>query len=79
MSSMWYGDRGDDLMLESLQSIGSILLMIGAVSVYLIAWAIACKLIIDAINHHEYVLAALLAALLVVYTGAGILFIGRVI
>ena len=65
-------------MLESLSSIGGILLMLGAVSVYFIAWAIDCRLIIDAIDDDEYTLAALLVALLMVYTGAGILLIGRV-
>ena len=63
-------------MLESMLLLGGILLMLGAVSVYLIAWVIACKLIIDAINHYEYVHAAVLVALLVLYTGAGILLVG---
>ena len=66
-------------MLESMLLLGGILLMLGAVSVYLIAWAIACKLIIDAINHYEYVHAAVLVALLVLYTGAGICAVGAVI
>ena len=65
-------------MLESLSSIGSVLFFIGAVALYLTAWIVTYKLLIEEINDLEYVHAAVFAALLVAYTGAGILLIGRV-